>query len=150
MTRPSFLRWPWVLGTLAGVVLVVSAFQGAPTLVSPEALTFAVIGAIGLFILRAVQLVTKKATTAFEQFSELMGVLYGPKDGNGVRKNDGYLAKIDRISVTCERIPELEEQVHELGEKIDSVAVQASTAADAVRQLQRTVNGLMPPRGAST
>jgi hypothetical protein len=131
MRRSLLLRWPWILGTLSMVVLGVSAFQGTAPLVSPEAMTFAMIAAIGMFILRAVSVVTKKATSAFEQFSDLMNALYGAKDGNGQRKpGDGYLAKIDRITTAVERIPDIEE-------KLDNTAVLAATAASAAQTAQR-------------
>jgi hypothetical protein len=123
------LRWPWVLGTIAAGVLLLTAFQGE-MVINSQAVSALVLSAIGLAILSVIRNFAKKASAAIDQFGEVMGALYGPKDGNGERSNNGYLAKIDRITTAVERIPDLEE-------KIENVAVEAATAASAARLAQK-------------
>jgi len=117
MTRlkPLLLRWPWVVSTLVGVVLGVSAFQAGDgnMVINTTAVAAMVLTVVGILAYAAGKQFLSKVSTAVSGFEQIAAALYGPRDLEGKHQGGGLIDISRQTAEAVSVLPELKREVEE-------------------------------------
>ncbi len=125
-----------------GVLAAPSSPGVAVMTVNPEVAVGAFLSAIGLWAFAAIKKLYDRLNVLIEAFPDVLVALWGPRDANG-KRSGGLVEDARAIRERLDELQSLEDRVDRANATAESAQLVASTAADAVKALQRS----MPVRG---